>query len=413
MSRSTAYAGSVLATKSGWPDIYVDDVTSIKDLYKALGYTIASATSSDPLTALKVPSSQTSLDQGASWNLDHDGNVDWHSRVRQRLGIGSGDTLHTSRSIAGSYSQKVMETVCGSYLSGSIKFWTPGDADIVFLQSGIGLDQDYDTSDGRAAPNAYDNLTMILATLEGGARTEITSGGTGSWANSSPSYEYSGGAGSAGGTGTWRYTTTAGDTMPIVYTDDGRGIDIAIGTFNGTDNGLSADTFGRPCIVRVDGVTHSTSPWATDNRVSLEATKDFGHRMVRLRNLGVGQRSVTLEAGTHAQANAIFAPDYWVQPIARPPIIVLLREMWLSDWAAGAPTLTDYNVVMGQLDAAVADNRAANPQSRVVVVDLGADFPNEIYWDSDKLHPEQSGFDWIADRTIHAMLEQLGIGVFA
>lgn len=397
MSRTAAFPGSLTATKTGYTTRYVRAASA--DIWRKLGYTVDGTTDPNPVPYLKEPGDITTMDYGASWNLDHDGLVDWHSRVREWNGYGT----HIERSLAGSYSQNVAEMVCGSYLSGTKTFWTPGDADIVFLQSGIGLDQDYDTSDGRSEPHAYDNLTCILATLEGGARTEVTTGGTGTWANSSTGFQYSGGAGSTLGTGTWRYTTTEGDSIDIAFT--GPAIDISIGTFNGTNNGLSADTFGRPCIVRVDGVTHSSSPWATDNRVSLEADHDTGHRMVRLRNLGEGAHTVTLEAGAHAQAGAFLAVDYWVQPVTNPPIVCVLKEMWLSDWAS-APAEADYDAVMAQFDAAIADNRTYNPRSRVVVADLTADFPSESYWDADKLHPEQLGFDWIGKKALKALLQQ-------
>lgn len=392
MSRPSAFPGSVLATKAGEADKNIR--AGMADTYRQLGWTVAGSAYSGVPT-FKAPASIVTCSYGASWTLDWLSTVDWHSVVRARRGYGT----HTDRGQQGAGSQRVMEIVCGSYVSGDVRFWTPGDADIVFLQTGVGIDQFYDSSDGRSPLGAYDALTMQLATLEGGARTEVTTGGA--WTNSSADYAFSGGAGSSGGTGTWRSTTTAGALIPISIV--GPAVDIAISTCNGTSNGLSADTYGRPCDVYVDGVFHST--WDTDNRVSLEAPHDLGHRMVRLRNLGEGAHTVELVAGSHAQAAAFLAVDYFVYPLDEPPIIVALKEMLLNEYTTDPALQADWDAVFGAFDDAVADHRIANPHSRLVIADLSGGWPDEARMQaSDGLHPTQLGHDWMADVADRALL---------
>lgn len=408
MSRAATFSGALAATKTSYDTRYI--TSDVADLWRKLGYTVSGTTSSTPVSNLKDYGDARKCSYGASWELNHDVTSDWHHTIGTKNAY-TGNT--DDRGLSGSGSQSVCEQVCGSYngtngAGGTSVFWTPGDADIIFMQTGIGIDQFYDASgDASVAKMSYDSFRLVLSTLEGGTRTEVTTGGTGgTWNNSSASYEYSGGAGSTLGTGTWRYSTTQGATMSISFT--GPAIDIAVGTFNGNSNGLSADQYGRPITVKVDGVEVAGSPFETDLRVFVDNTlHDFGHRGIHLRNLGQGSHTVTLEAGAHAQSGAFIAVDYWTQPVENPPIIVALKEMFLADYAAGVgSTEADYDAVMVAFDDAVDDHRADNPKSRLVIVDLTGDFPHPAYLGSDDLHPTQGGHDWIARVALKAMLAQ-------
>lgn len=400
MSRSVAFVGSLTATRTGFTTKYI--TPDMADFYRLLDYTVNGTTHSNPIR-LADWDDITTVAYGASWMMDWQSTVDWHSRVRERMGFGS----HVDLGIEGSDSLQVSIAVTGSYTNAGINYrWTPGRSDIVFLQTGIGIDQFYPaSSDASVAKMSYDSFICTLATLDGQAHQEITSGGVGTWATSAAGLQWSGGDDNGG---TYYYTRTAGDYIDLSIT--GPAVDIAVVTGSGEDILGTNDPMTCPAIVYVDGVQVSGSPFETNARVygTPSISTNFGHRMIRLRNMGPGSHTVRLQAGTGPTSDSYFGVDYYMYPSETPPIIVALKEMWLD--LEGAVE-ADYDLVMAQYDQAVADHRLANPNTRLVVADVSAGWPHPSYLGTDNLHPKQAGHDWMASVAMKAMLKE-GPAVF-